>query len=281
MHGKKLYNLARTVRYEKKTFLLVSGVQDVIRIGQQLVEADLNMCTVIAGYQLSYPEEEILTLSPEECLSCEKKGLYVCLILNPQAGQMPVTHGMSDASFIRDKVPMTKEEVREVSICKLHLHEGAVVYDVGSGTGSIAMEMAAVDPSVYVYAIERKPEAVTLIERNRQQLGLQNIEIVEAEAPDGMEELPAPTHAFIGGSGGNLKEILSLLYRKNPTMRVVINAISMETICEMREVLEQFPIGHEEIVQMQVSRSAKVGSYHLMKAENPVWICAFDFKRGM
>ena len=245
------------------------------------MEADLNMCTVIAGYQLSYPEEEILTLSPEECLSCEKKGLYVCLILNPQAGQMPVTHGMSDASFIRDKVPMTKEEVREVSICKLHLHEGAVVYDVGSGTGSIAMEMAAVDPSVYVYAIERKPEAVTLIEKNRQQLGLQNIEIVEAEAPDGMEKLPAPTHAFIGGSGGNLKEILSLLYRKNPIMRVVINAISMETICEMREVLEQFPIGHEEIVQMQVSRSAKVGSYHLMKAENPVWICAFDFKRGM
>ena len=278
MHGKKLYNLARTVRYEKKTFLLVSGVQDVIRIGQQLVEADLNMCTVIAGYQLSYPEEEILTLSPEECLSCEKKGLYVCLILNPQAGQMPVTHGMSDASFIRDKVPMTKEEVREVSICKLHLHEGAVVYDVGSGTGSIAMEMAAVDPSVYVYAIERKPEAVTLIEKNRQQLGLQNIEIVEAKAPDGMEKLPAPTHAFIGGSGGNLKEILSLLYRKNPTMRVVINAISMETICEMREVLEQFPTGHEEIVQMQVSRSAEVGSYHLMKAENPVWICAFNFR---
>ena len=170
--------------------------------------------------------------------------------------------------------------MREVSICKLYLHEGAVVYDVGSGTGSIAMEMAAVDPSVYVYAIERKPEAVALIEKNRQQLGLQNIEIVEAEAPDGMEELPAPTHAFIGGSGGNLKEILSLLYRKNSTMRVVINAISMETICEMREVLEQFPIGHEEIVQMQVSRSAEVGSYHLMRAENPVWICAFNFREA-
>ena len=280
MHGKKLYNLARTIRYEKKTFLLVSGAQDVIKIGQQLVEADFGECTVLAGYQLSYPEEEILTLSPEECISCEKKGLYLCLILNPKAQKMPLTHGMPDASFIRDKVPMTKEEVREVSICKLHLHEGAVVYDVGSGTGSIAMEMAALDPSVYVYAIERKPEAVVLIEKNRRQLGLENIEIVETEAPDGMEELSASTHAFIGGSGGNLKEILSFLYRKNPTMRIVINAISMETICEMREVLDSFPTEKEEIVQMQVSRSTEVGSYHLMRAENPVWICAFNFREA-
>lgn len=279
MHGKKLYNLARTIRCEKKTFLLVSGVEDVKLIGQQLTEAGLIACKVIVGYQLSYPDEEILTLTPQECIACEKKGLYICLILNPEAEEKPLTHGMPDDTFIRDKVPMTKEEVREVSICKLHLYENAIVYDVGSGTGSIAMEMAARSETIRVYAIERKPEAVSLIGKNRGRLGLENIEIVEAEAPGGLEKLPAPTHAFIGGSGGNLKEILSVLYQKNPTMRVVINAISMETICEMREVLSTFPIEREEIVQMQVSRAAVVGSYHLMKAENPVWICAFNFKR--
>lgn len=279
MHGKKLYNLARTICYEKKAFVLVSGVEDIKRIGQQLIEAGLFTCKVLIGYQLSYPDEEILTLTPQECTACEKKGLYICLILNPAAKEKPLTHGMPDDTFIRDKVPMTKEEVREVSICKLHLHENAIVYDVGSGTGSIAMEMAARSESVRVYAIERKPEAVALIEKNCKQLGLENVEIVEAEAPDGLEELPAPTHAFIGGSGGNLKEILNVLYHKNPTMRIVINAISMETICEMREVLSTFPIEQEEIVQMQVSRAAVAGSYHLMRAENPVWICAFSFKK--
>lgn len=278
MHGKKLYHLARCVRQERKTFLLVSGVEDIHEIGQKLTDAGLLGCTVIAGYQLSYPEEEILRLSPETCMECTKEGLYICLILNPDAEPAPVTHGMPDSTFIRDKVPMTKEEVREVSICKLHLQDGAIVYDVGSGTGSIAMEMAALSDSIYVYAIERKPEATALIKRNRKQLGLENITIVEAEAPEGMDDLPAPTHAFIGGSGGNLKEILEVLYKKNPAMRVVINAISMETICEMRDVLTAFPIEQEEIVQMQVSRASLAGSYHLMKAENPVWICSFCFK---
>ena len=278
MHGKKLYHLARCVRNERKTFLLVSGVEDIHEIGQKLTDAGLLGCTVIAGYQLSYPEEEILRLSPETCMECTKEGLYICLILNPDAEPAPVTHGMPDSTFIRDKVPMTKEEVREVSVCKLHLHEGAIVYDVGSGTGSIAMEMAALSDSIRVYAIERKPEAISLIEQNRKQLNLENMTIIQAVAPEGMDELPAPTHAFIGGSGGNLKEILEVLYKKNPAMRVVINAISMETICEMRDVLTAFPIEQEEIVQIQVSRASAAGSYHLMKAENPVWICSFCFK---
>lgn len=75
-----------------------------------------------------------------------------------------------------------------------------------------------------------------------------------------------------------MKEILSVLYEKNPRMRVVINAISMETICEIREVLSLFPIENEEVLQLQASRAKKAGSYHLMRAENPVWICAFNFR---
>ena len=188
-----------------------------------------------------------------------------------------LTHGKADVEFIRDKVPMTKEEVREVSICKLKLYEGAVVYDIGSGTGSIAVEIAGLSDEVKVFAVEHKAEAVSLIARNKEKFELNNIEIVSGKAPDGLEELPVPTHAFIGGSGGRMKEILSALYQKNSQMRVVINAISMETICEMKEVLSTFSIQNEDVVQIQVSRAKRVGAYHMMQAENPVWICAFDF----
>jgi precorrin-6Y C5,15-methyltransferase (decarboxylating) len=90
--------------------------------------------------------------------------------------------------------------------------------------------------------------------------------------------LTAPTHAFIGGSGGNLREILSALHGMNPAMRVVINAVSMETICEIKEIVSLYPVEDEDIVQVQVSRSKPAGRYHLMQAENPVWICAFNFK---
>ena len=279
MHGKKLNRLSATVESHEKVFLLTSGSEDIRKIGRLLAEAGLTDCEVIVGYQLSYPEESIRILTPEQCEKITGEGLYTCLIHNPHWQPERLTHGRADICFLRDaKTPMTKEEVREVSICKLHLTENAVVYDIGSGTGSVAIEIAGVPGGVQVYAIERKPEAVELLRKNREHFHMDNIQIIEAPAPEGLEELPVPTHAFIGGSSGRLLDILQTLYRKNPHMRIVINAISMETIAELKEVLDTFPVEEEEILQMQVSRVKKLGGYHLPQAENPVWICSFTFR---
>ena len=234
-------------------------------------------CQVLAGYQLSYEDQKLLTLSPEACRQIKDPGLYTCLVRNPSPQCRALTHGMADEKFIRDQVPMTKEEVREVSICRLKLREGAVVYDIGSGTGSIAVEIAGLSSTVHVYAIERKPEAAALIRQNCEKFHTPNVTVVEGTAPEGLEALPVPTHAFLGGTGGNMQEILSVLYKKNPSMRVVINAVSMETIAEIRSVLDAFPMEAVQVIQMQVSRSKTAGGYHLMQAENPVWICSFTF----
>ncbi len=287
MHGKKLNRLSATVENHEKVFLLTSGSEDIRKIGRLLAEAGMTDCEVIVGYQMSYPEESIRILTPGQCEKITEEGLYTCLIRNPHWQPERLTHGRADICFLRDasenegklrRTPMTKEEVREVSICKLHLTQNAVVYDIGSGTGSVAIEIAGVPGRVQVYAIERKLEAVELLRKNRAQFHMDNIQIIEAPAPEGLEELPVPTHAFIGGSGGRLMDILQVLYRKNPHMRIVINAISMETIAELKEVLDTFPVEEEEILQMQVSRVKKLLSYHLPQAENPVWICSFTFR---
>lgn len=277
MHGKELPNLEKKIRMGKQIFLLMSGLKDIHKLGKLLLDAGLIECTVVVGYQLSYPEQLIMELKPEECMKLQEDGLYTCCIKNPKPERKMLTHGKADGEFIRDNVPMTKEEVREVSICKLKLYEGAVVYDIGSGTGSIAVEIAGLSDEIKVFALEYKEEAISLITGNKEKFELNNIEIVSGKAPDALENLPVPTHAFIGGSGGKMKEILSALYQKNPHMRVVINAISMETICEIKEVLSTFSIQNADVVQMQVSRAKRVGAYHLMQAENPVWICSFDF----
>ena len=277
MHGKELPNLEKKIRMGKQIFLLMSGLKDIHKLGKLLLDAGLIECTVVVGYQLSYPEQLIMELKPEECMKLQEDGLYTCCIKNPKPERKMLTHGKADGEFIRDNVPMTKEEVREVSICKLKLYEGAVVYDIGSGTGSIAVEIAGLSDEIKVFALEYKEEAISLIAQNKEKFELNNIEIVSGTAPDALENLPVPTHAFIGGSGGKMKEILSALYQKNPHMRVVINAISMETICEIKEVLSTFSIQNADVVQMQVSRAKRVGAYHLMQAENPVWICSFDF----
>ena len=174
---------------------------------------------------------------------------------------------------------MTKEEVREVSVCKLGLTKEAVLYDVGSGTGSIAVECARLSDGIQVFAIEKKEEAAELIEENRSRYGLSNLTLVRGEAPEALKGLPAPTHVFIGGSSGNMKEILAVLYQKNPKARIVVNAITLETVSEVTELLKTLPVEKEEVIQIQVSRAKAAGGYHLMQAENPVYILSFFFTK--
>lgn len=280
IHGVKLSNITSRLSHHAKTFMLMSGVKDVNMLGQILNKDEkygLQNSIITVGYQLSYPDEKIMQLSPQECMQLQQEGLYICMIKNPDPVAKNVTPHIKDAEFIREKVPMTKEEIRHISICKLNLKSNSVLYDVGSGTGSIAVEAASLSDDIEVYAIEQKENAVQLITQNKEKFGLDNIYVISAKAPDGMDELPTPTHAFIGGSGGNLKDIIESLKAKNPHIRLVINAISMETICEIKEILSTYDIKNEDIVQMQTSRSKKIGNYHLMQAENPVWICSFEF----
>lgn len=278
MHGKELCNLARRIKSSPKTFLLMSGVKDLNRLGKCLMDAGLTECEVMAGYQLSYPKERIQKLTPQECCELKQEGLYTCFIKNPNNIDRKLTHGIADTEFIRANVPMTKEEVREVSICKLHLHQNTVVYDIGSGTGSVAVEMASLSDEIQVYAVEQKKEAVSLIIQNKEKFCLENITVIEAKAPDGLIGLPPATHAFIGGSGGSLKEIITVLRQINSKMRIVINAVSLETVCEIKELLTVFAIKDAELVQLQTSRAKHLGNYHLMQAENPIWVCAFTFQ---
>ena len=182
---------------------------------------------------------------------------------------------LDDDEFIRDKVPMTKASVRHLSVLKLGLNEGDVVYDIGSGTGSIACETALQSDSLKVYAIEMKHEACELISRNADKFTLKNISIIEGKAPAAFEGLEAPDCAFIGGSSGNLKDILDALNSMKRGIRVVINAVSLETMAEIQSVIKEFEISGLEIEQVSVSRSRELGNYHLMMAENPVLIASF------
>lgn len=186
--------------------------------------------------------------------------------------------GIKDDEFIRGKVPMTKQEVRVLSLSKLRLEENSIVYDIGSGTGSVSIEMAMLSDSIQVYAIECNEEANVLLRENMEKFKVSNITNIESLAPTGIDSLPIASHSFIGGSKGHLKEILSCLYQKNSNMRIVINAITLESICEVKECMNLFPITDAEITQVQISKSKVVGAYHLMQANNPVYIFSFTFK---
>ena len=223
------------------------------------------------GVETSYPEERILSGHPHELAALSFDTLSAVLIENPHPDAV-VTHGLPDEVFLRaDKIPMTKSEVRAVCLSKLRLTADAVCWDVGAGTGSVAVEMALQARKGRVFAIERKPEALTILAENAKRFSLDNLEIVSGSAPDICHGLPAPTHVFIGGGAGvGLSGTLAVILEKNPRARIVATAVTLESCAELTKCLERFP--ETEVVSLFAARDQKAGPYHLMTGLNPIHI---------
>lgn len=270
-HGEEA-NLLSLIRQNKKVFSILGKNDSVSELAKKLLAYGMDGVVLYVGERLSYADEKIQKGTPETFADYEGDSLSVLYVENENYRQQSATHGIRDEEFLRDKVPMTKEEVRTVSLSKLRLFENSVCYDIGAGTGSVAIEMALRAYKGKVYAIEKKELAVELLKKNKEQFQADNLEIIEGLAPEAMKALEAPTHAFIGGSSGNMKEIMELLLEKNSKVRIVINCIALESVSEALECLKTLPVTDTEIVQMTVSKSKTVGRYHMMMGENPIYI---------
>lgn len=271
VHG-RTENLIALIEEQEKVFSILGDSQAVAELSKKLLLYGMEDVILYIGENLSYPKEKIVKGSPKDFLTYQADPLGVIYIENPRAAFKAATHGMPDEAFLRDRVPMTKEEVRSISLSKLRLTRNAVCYDVGAGTGSVAVEIAKVTTGGRVYAIEKKGLAVELLRKNKVHQKADNLVIIEGTAPHALEGLEAPTHAFIGGSSGNLKEIMELLLKKNPRIRMVINAISLETVAESVRCLKELPVTEVEVVQASISRAKELGNYHMMMGENPIYI---------
>ena len=183
---------------------------------------------------------------------------------------------IADEEFIRGKIPMTKQEIRILTLAKARLESESIVVDIGAGTGSITIEAARLARNGKIFAIERKSEAIELIKRNVEKFSVDNVKIIQAEAPEGLEDLPELDAAIIGGSGGKLEKILDVLGLKLKIGgRVVVNAITLQTAAAALEYFKRRAWNCEACL-IQVTRLERVGSYDMMRALNPVWIIAAE-----
>ncbi|MDO5424541.1 MAG: precorrin-6A reductase [Eubacteriales bacterium] len=270
LHGRNANIIGMVQRYPK-VFALVGERDGVNCLCRRFLDYGMDQVKISVGEQLSYPEEKITVGTPDALRNEIFDPLCVVLIENPSP-VTTVTHGLDDEVFLREKVPMTKSEVRSISLSKLRLTEDAVAYDVGAGTGSVSIEMALQAVNGQVYAIEKKEEAVELLEKNKRKFAADNLQIIAGLAPEALEPLPAPTHVFIGGSSGNLKEIMELVLAKNPSARIVINAIALETVAEALNCLKELKVTETDIAAVSVGKSKEVGRYHMMMGQNPVYV---------
>ena len=270
LHGKNELIVPR-VAYNKKVYALTGGVFKAHDIFKELAVAGLGNLKAVVGENLSYPNERVVYGTVSELQTELFDDLAVVYVENENAVEPHAP--LRDTDFVRsEKIPMTKEEIRWIALQKLTIFPKNILYDIGAGTGSVAVEMGRKATEGIVYAIEQNADACELIKQNRVKHGAFNVNIVHASAPDGLADLPEPDAAFIGGSRGNAESIIKALFEKNPKIRVVATAVSLQGLHQLHESLRKFGSGEVETICVNVARSKRFGSYDMMQAQNPVYI---------
>lgn len=260
-------------------FLATSGGEDPSRLSGELVQAGFGDARVTVAERLSYPDERITCATASEIAGQTFDDLNVMLIEfaggagSPAGSRWPyASSGIPDELFIRGDVPMTKQEVRAVALAKLRLTATDTVWDVGAGTGSVSIEAALVARAGSVWAVERNAAGVRLIRENADAFGCGNVHAVPGVAPDALAKLPVPDAVFVGGSTGELPSIVEAALEKNSQVRLCVPCVTVETLTEACALLSGSRFKGFEACQVSAARAEAVGSHHLMKAQNPVFL---------
>lgn len=262
-------DVVAAVCQSRPAFFLTGGKTDPAQICRELTDAGLGFLNVYIGEDLGTANERI-TEGTAADFSTRKFSPLSVLLAEPAPRYPRRAPGIPDAAFLRaEKVPMTKQEVRAVILAELAVNPEDVCWDIGTGTGSAAIELALSCRAVY--SVEREEAALKVAAQNRERFGAWNLRLIKGEAPAALSELPKPDAVFVGGSGGKLDEIVNAIHAANPAARICVAAISIESLHNSFAALRG--LGYEtEVTQLSVSRSKPAGNLTLMLAQNPVWL---------
>ena len=268
MHGRNNSCLG-AVSYNEYIFMLTGGDKKADNIINELYNAGLDYVYVYAGENLHSENERIVSGKISDMLDYQFSSLTVLLIHNKEYVN-PKTN-LRDNDFIRGKAPMTKEDIRWLSACYLGIDDNDIIYDIGAGTGSCAVEFAGHAKDGLVYAVEKEDEAFELININKKNLKRHNVISIKGTAPEILTDLPAPDKVFIGGSSKTMKDIFKIVYEKNNHVKITVTAITLETIAAAVDAFKDYNI-EPDIVCINSAKSKKAGPYHMMMGNNPVYI---------
>ena len=182
---------------------------------------------------------------------------------------------MKNDEFIRGKVPITKEEVRAISLNKLNLKDAKTFIDVGAGTGSISIEAALTYDDLKVVAIERNDVAIDLINQNVEKFNLSNVEVMKAYAPIDLDI--KADGIFLGGTGNNLEEIIK--WSKDllvPGGRLVANFILIDNFYDTLDLLKKYNFENLDVSQLSINKLEKLGGRDYFKPHNPIYIISCE-----
>ena len=256
-------------RKGKPTFFLTGGRETPATLCAALAAAGCGAEQGVVGENLGLASQRLVRGTVQQLAQQSFAPLSVLLV---ECCNLPRrTHGLPDDAFIRGKTPMTKQEVRAAVLAKLAIRPDDILWDVGAGTGSVSVEMALAASEGQVYAAECDPDACELIAQNRTKFAVQNLHLTKGTAPAVLADWPAPDAVFIGGSKGNLDAIVGAALAANPTVRLCVSAIALETLQQAVAALTARGLT-AQVTQISVSRTKTAGELHLLMANNPVFL---------
>ncbi len=279
VHGRTMTGLAEAVRGQRKVCLFTDERNTPAAIARALLDAGLREYRAVLCEDLGGPSEHVSRLSLEELASRDSHPLNTLILLAPEMTGSPTpvawTPGLPEDVFDQRKPKLgliTKREIRVLSLARLALRPDSVVWDIGAGSGSVSIEAARLAPHGRVFAVEKNADDVDIVRSNVDKFRVPHVTVLHATAPERLDELPDPDAVFVGGSGGKLREILSIAAaRLRPSGRIVVNAITLDTLHETVTVFRELQLQHEAILA-SIARSKPLLGMMSFEALNPVYI---------
>jgi precorrin-6B C5,15-methyltransferase / cobalt-precorrin-6B C5,C15-methyltransferase len=278
-HSRPIEGIVETVRRNHKICILTDLKSNPAEIARVLLNQGIENCRTYVCQNLGTPQEEIVQTDLQHISERDYSALNIMILIrdNPAEKEQPVYRllGNPEEQFqlrSADKSLITKMEIRAVSLAKLALTEESLLWDIGSGSGSVSIEASGLARRGRIWAIEKNPEDVAVIRENILRFARNNIEVIQSTAPNGLEELPDPSAVFIGGSSGHIEEILRLVCRKlKRGGRIVANVATLENLQAVSRGLAENGFDCE-ITLLNIARSKAILDLTRLEALNPVFI---------
>ena len=272
-HGRPLDGVLPAALFAEKVVLLTDETNTPSAVARALLDAGVERARVDVFEHLGGARERHVAGTLRDVVGQTFAPLNLMVVRHDgRPRSWPL--GLPEEAFAHREGMITKAEVRAVSLSKLRLHERAILWDVGAGCGSVAVEASGLVRRGRVYAVERDPEQRAYLAANRRRFGAGNVAVVDGEAPEALADLPDPDAVFVGGSGGRLPEIVRCaVERLKAGGRVVVNLATVEHVSQTLELGRALACD-VEVVQIGVARSVATAGLTRLAALNPVFVVA-------
>ncbi|MRR34106.1 precorrin-6y C5,15-methyltransferase (decarboxylating) subunit CbiE [bacterium] len=274
VHGRGLKGAIDRIIAADKAAVLTDEKNSPAAIARELINRGAEGYDVYLCEDLGLPTEKFTRTDVRGLVELASSPLNILILIKawePNLANYPLM-GISDDHFATARKLITKQEIRAVTLAKLQLQNDLVLWDIGAGSGSVAIEAGNLMPNGKVFALEKNAQYLSFIRENLSKFSSKNVMLVEAYAPEGIDDLPNPDRVFIGGSGGMLEDIIDAVDRRlKPDGIIVLNAVTLDTLTKSVEFLEDHGYA-VEVTCVNVAKTVALTEYKMFEAHNPVYV---------